>query len=304
MAQAMRVAPDIPVDPAPVALHAPAAPPAAAGWNARLELRFDDDAAQRTVLGHSLHVGPLRVQKALYPEGPRVCHVVIVHPPGGIAGGDRLETHLDLGPGTHALITTPGATKWYRTAGPAAQQETRVRVGAGAVLEWLPQETIVFNRAVASNRMEVDLDAQAGFVGWDTLCFGRTTSGERFDAGSFRQRWQIRQAGALLWNEAGSLRGGDRLLSSAAGFGGMPVCATMLAAGRAVPTALIDAMRERLTGLDFGARVAVTRLPLVVAVRYLGPSAEEAREAFVAAWSFLRPLFAGRQAQTPRLWGT
>jgi urease accessory protein len=276
----------------------------AAGWHARLELGFECGGGGRTVLAHRKHHGPLRVQKALYPEGEHICHTVIVHPPGGIAAGDRLEIDLRLGAASHALITTPGATKWYKTPGASAAQAVHVAAQQDAVLEWLPQEAIVFNQANAAASLDVTLSDSALFLGWDTLCFGRTAAGERFAEGSYRQRWQIRQGSHLLWNEAGLLRGGSALLSSAVGLGGQPVCATLVAAGRAVDGALLDAVRAAIALLPSAPRLAATRLPKVLAIRYLGPSTEEARDAFIPLWGILRPHLTGIIAQVPRLWRT
>ena len=152
------------------------------GWEAHLELEFRREAA-RTVLSTRRHTGPLRVQKALYPEGADVCQAIVVHPPGGIVGGDSLAIDVDVGTGAHAQLTTPGATKWYRSAGSVARAETALRVAAGAVLEWLPQEAMLFDGARASIALRVDLAPGARFIGWDVICLGRTASGERFDVG-------------------------------------------------------------------------------------------------------------------------
>src|SRR6187399_900454 len=108
---------------------------APAGWNARLELRFEREAA-RTVLTTRRHVGPLRVQKSLHPEGAGVCQAIIVHPPGGIVGGDSLAIAIEAGAGAHAQLTTPGAAKWYRSAGSVARSTTALRLAAGALVEW------------------------------------------------------------------------------------------------------------------------------------------------------------------------
>ena len=275
-----------------------------AGWHASLELDFQHVAPDRTVLLRREHRGPLRVQKALYPEGPRICHAVIVHPPGGIAGGDQLRLAITVGDAAHCLITTPGATKWYRTPQAASAQHVELRLANNAVLEWLPQESIIFNHADASSSMNIELGQDSLFLGWETLCFGRTAAGETFSDGQYRQRWRIRQGADLLWNESGVLAGGSRLLLSPVGLNGEPVCATLIAAGRAIPVALLGAARTALLPLPFAHRVAITRLPKLLVARYAGPSSEEARSAFIALWSMLRPQLAGVAAQLPRLWAT
>ncbi len=277
---------------------------AAAGWHARLELGFECADGNRTVLARRDHFGPLRVQKALYPEGGHVCHSVIVHPPGGIASGDRLEIDIGVSANAHALITTPGASKWYKTPGGSASQSVHIDVAADGVVEWLPQEAIVFNQAHARASLDITLGKNALFLGWDTLCFGRTAAGESFATGSYRQRWQIRQDNTLLWNETGMLVGGSPLLHAAAGMGGAPVCATLVAAGTPVDGALIDALRAAMESMPVSARIAATRLPLAAVVRYVGHSTEEARDAFVAVWGILRPHLTGIKASTPRLWRT
>jgi len=273
-------------------------------WEATLKLAFSSPQAQRTTLTRREHFGPLRVQKALYPEGEHVCHAVIVHPPGGIAGGDRLHIDVEVGPRAHALITTPGATKWYKANGKQAAQHVEQRVAAGAVLEWLPQETIVFNHAQTHSATTVELAADALYIGWEVLCLGRTASGESFDAGRHQQQLAIRQSDSLIWNERGTLDGGGPVLASPAGFAGAPVCATMLAAGRPVSQALLDAARAAIAELPYVKRIGLTRLPNLFVARYLGPSSGEAKEAFALLWAVLRPALAGCPAVTPRLWNT
>ena len=285
------------------------------GWLASLALGFENPHGLRTTLTRREHLGPLRVQKALYPEGAGVCHAIVIHPPGGIAGGDQLTVDIELATNAHALITTPGASKWYkaraspslpvaRPASVPASQRIALRLGQGAVLEWLPQETIVFNRANARTEAIVELADDALYLGWEVLCFGRTAAGETFSAGRFHQRTTIRRRGSIIWNERGTLEGGGTLMDSPIGLSGHPVCATFLAAGRDVPQSLLDAARNAIAPLPQAERVALTRLPNLIVARYLGPSGEQAREAFVALWRVLRPALARRDAVLPRLWST
>ena len=277
--------------------------PPQAGWQATLNLEFTATSATRSTLTHRAHSGPLRVQKPLYPEGERICHAVIVHPPGGIAGGDRLHIDVTVHAGAHALITTPGATKWYKANGRQSAQEVEVKVADAAVLEWLPQETIVFDQADTLSTTRVELAADALYLGWEVLCLGRTASGESFTSGRHRQRFALRQQGRLLWNERGALDGGSSALASPAGFAGATVAGTLLAAGRPVNQALLDQARAAL-GEQYGQRVALTRLPNLVVARYLGPSSEEAKAAFARLWEVLRPALCGHAAVAPRLWST
>lgn len=280
------------------------AAPAASTWEATLKLAFSSTDATRTTLTRREHAGPLRVQKALYPEGERICHAVIVHPPGGIAGGDRLLIEASVEANAHALITTPGATKWYKANGKQSAQHVEIQVAADAALEWLPQETIVYDHADTLSATGIELGERALYLGWEILCLGRTASGESFAAGRHRQRFSIRQAGALLWNEQGAIDGGGAELDSPVGFAGATVCATLLAAGRPVSQLLLDEARNALAGHAAAPRTALTRLPNLLAARYLGSSSEEAKQVFADLWRVLRPALAGCPAVTPRLWNT
>ena len=231
-----------------------------------------------------------------------MCHTLILHPPGGIAGGDQLEIGIRLQAGAQVLVTLPGASKWYRSRDAAATQRVRVSVAAGAALEWLPPETIVFNEAAAIMQTSIDLAAGGSYIGWEILCLGRTASGERFDAGNIRQTTEITVAGELIWSERCHLAGGSGLLTSAAGLGGAPVSAVMLAAGKSVIPELVAQCRDMKPG--DGARCGITAMPNVFAARYVGHSGEQAKCYFIDLWRLLRPFFAGRAAVTPRIWTT
>lgn len=275
------------------------APPAlfTPSWHAELELgyaRFGE--CTRPV--QRRHKGPLRVQKHLYAEGPEVCQHIIVHPPGGIAGGDRLDISALVGPGAWTQLTSPGAAKWYRAAGPAYQQ-LNLSVAAGATLEWLPQETIVFSAAQAELSTRIDLQGDARLFYWDMVALGRPASGERFDLGHFQSRLDIRRNGQLLWHERQRITGGDGLLDSPIGLGGDPVFATMLVTGE------IDSqLLERCRSLGQAVRGDLTQLPGLVAARCLASEALLARGWLIELWRLLRPALLGREAVPPRIWST
>ena len=274
------------------------AEPLVSSWKASLELEFCFQ-DRKTTLSRKIHDGPLVVQKPLYPEGGDVCHAIVVHPPGGIAGGDELTLDVKTEKGASALLTTPGAAKWYRSAGPWAKQ--RLSFGVRGTLEWLPQETIVFDGALADTGCEADLSADAALIGWDIVCLGRTGSGERFSRGLFRSSFQIRREKKLLWMERGRIDGGGRLLQSPAGLGGSPVFGTLFASFPHFDKRILEEMKKQNPALGRG---AVTLLPGILLARYLGDSSEAARRYFIALWRILRPAVAGREAIEPRIWRT
>jgi len=268
-----------------------------ASWRASLALGYAR-AGAATRLVQRAHSGPLRVQKALYPEGEAVCHNIVLHPPAGIAGGDELNIDITADVSSHALLTTPGAAKWYRANGKPAWQRVSIRVAQDARLEWLPQETIFFDATDAHLVQEVELAPGARYLGCDILCFGRSASGEKFARGTVRQQLHVRQSGRLLWWDQGALHGGSSAMQSPHVLGGATVCATLLAAGRSADAALIAQLRA----LD--PALGVTALRTVLVLRHLGHDAEQARRLMARAWQVLRPHWMGRPATELRIWNT
>jgi urease accessory protein len=280
------------------------ASPSRSDWQARLHAGFADDGGTTRLIERS-HFGPLRIQKPLYPEGPAVCHAIVVHPPGGVVGGDQLTIHADVGAHAHALMATPGAAKWYKANGRVSRQEVRLTIGAGASLEWLPQETIFFNHAHVQLDTCIDLAADAHYIGCEILCFGRTASGESFNAGAISQKSMIRRGGKLIWFEQGSLDGGSSAMSSPLVLAGKTVCATLTAVGKTLSAASITALREELAAVaNNHAGIGVTQLKSLLVVRYLGDASETARRVMIRAWQHLRPELLGRDAIVPRIWNT
>jgi urease accessory protein len=278
--------------------------PSSQVWQASLQLGF----ARRgdgTVLRENRHAGPLRVQKALYPEGEAVCQTILLHPPSGIAGGDQLRITATLDAGAHAQITTPGAGKWYRSGGAEASQHVTFTVGEGALLEWLPQESIVFDGARARMETRVTLAADSRFIAWDILCLGRAAAGERFTHGRFDLSYRIDRAGKPLWIERGGFVGSDDMLASPAGWAGATVCGTLLCSFPELPqqaASLLESCRT-IAPAD-AARHALTALPGLLVARYLGDNSEAARQWFAELWKILRPACCGRAAVIPRIWNT
>jgi len=268
-----------------------AAVPASA-WSAHLSLGFTA-CGSKSVLAHRFQDGPLVVQKPLYPEGEAVCHAIVVHPPGGIAGGDDLRLDVKAGARAAAVLTTPGAAKWYRSAGPWARQKLAFEVGG--TLEWLPRETIVFDGALAELACEVRLTGAARYIGWEIVCLGRTGSGERFSRGTLRVDTRIARDGKLLWMERGEIDGGSALMRSPVGLAGKSVFGSLIAAEPAFEASIVNRCRDM---------AATTVLPGLLIARYLGDSTEEAFDRFRWIWSLLRPAVSGRDAVEPRIWRT
>ena len=283
-----------------------AAPPGA-GWRGHLQLDYRQQAGRTIALDR--HHGPLRVLQRLYPEGDAVCHQVLVHPPGGIVGGDELALDATLAPGSHALITTPGATKFYRSAGPLARQTVQADIGPGARLEWLPLETIAYNRCQAQNRLRFTLAAGAQMLGWDVLALGLPAADAPFVDGCFDQ--QLLLPG--VWREQGRIDGQDRLLlDSPLGLAGHPVLATLWLAeapgqalGRERTETLIDAARALIdaSALPSTAGVSAPAESLLV-LRALGHRVEPVMHLLQQVWAAWRSLHWGLAPCPPRVWRT
>jgi urease accessory protein len=276
-------------------------------WQARLTLGIEEAYGASRLLERT-HSGPLRVQKPLYPEGNAVCHAIIVHPPGGVVGGDQLSIAARVGERASGLLTTPGAAKWYKANGYESRQQVTLEVGPHASLEWLPQETIFFDAANVRLDQTVNLAEDAAYIGAEILCFGRTASGESFRTGRIEQCTRIRRGGRLIWFEQGALDAGSHAMQSPLGLSGKTVCATMIAVGRQVPSAVIADLRGLCTDASgspgSSGRFGVTQMKSLLVVRYLGDTSETARQLMMRAWQLLRPAIIGREAVVPRIWNT
>ena len=280
-----------------------ASPASDRGWHAHLALQARRDGA-RTVV-HARHSGPLRVLKALYPEDPSVCHHVMVHPPAGIVGGDRLAVDMEVHDAAHLLLTTPGATRFYRSDGAPAVQTVAARVSAGARLEWLPLETLAYSGTHAQNQQRFELAPGAEMIGWDLLSLGLPAAGLPFHAGSFHQRIEL----PGIWLEEGRLRATDRLLlKSALGLGGHSAMATLWwAAGHELAGSAVDsALQAARTCLDaFDGPAGATSLQSrVVVVRLLAHRVEPAMRVLRAVRLAWREQLWRLPRVEPRVWAT
>lgn len=283
---------------------APVAEAARPGWRAQLDLHYTRHGEHTRA--HDRHEGPLRVLQRLYPEGPGICHHVMVHPPGGVVSGDELHVHARLEAGAHAVVTTPGATRFYRSEGATALQQVRLQLAAGARLEWLPLEALAYSGCEAENRLSLELAPGAECLGWDVLGLGLPAAAQPFVAGRFLQQLQI----PGRWLERGRVVAGDPLLTSPLGWGGHAVLATAwFAAGEAFSTpqreALLDAARAALEPFDTACPAGVTGPePGLLVLRVLAPRVEPAMQRLAAVRAAWRRQAWGLAAEPPRIWRT
>lgn len=274
---------------------------ATTAWRARLTLSFAKRAG-KTVLTGKQHSGPLLAQRPFYPEQNGCCHVYLIHPPGGIVGGDALGLHATLGRRAHALLTTPGATRFYRSSGPVARQDQALYLEDGAALEWLPQETIYFNRANAEASTRIHLKNDNEFFAWEIQCLGLPARRAFFEAGQCRQRLEIWRYDQPLLLEMNRIAGGNALLGAGWGLGGRHALGTFVASdahgridSRQV-NAIIAGQQDLLA--------ASTTVNGLFIVRAMGHYAAGIRRLFTLLWQALRPRVLNLEASCPRIWQT
>lgn len=266
------------------------------GWQAQLDLVFAKQ-RDKTVLSHRQQYGPLTVQRAFYPEGD-VCHLYILHPPSGIVGGDIVTINSTSKTQAHSLLTTPGATKFYRSQGQTAYQQYNLLVDQQASLEWLPQENIYFPGAIAQVNTQVDLAKEARFIGWETHCFGLPTNNDVFSTGQLTLDFSLTRAGKPILIERMQING-ERLMSPT-GLRGHAVMAMLLATP--ADNDDLESVREGLK--DDDDLIAATLIEDCLIIRYLGDSTEKSRQLLFKAWSTLRPSILNREVCAPRIWAT
>lgn len=269
------------------------------GWQAKLELGFKHNTS-KTVLATRRREGPLAVQRAFYPEDD-VCHTYVLHPPGGIAGGDQLRLNVQTDANAHALLTAPGANKFYRSAGDWAYQQQHFQV-TDSTLEWLPQENIFFPAAKAKLDTQIQLSSQAKYIGWEINCLGRPTIAETFDQGQLEWHTHLQREQRPLLIDRFKLT--SQQLNNTASLRGHAVFATLLATP-CPAAALADSQQHCANYSDSTTGFAgVSVMNEVMIVRYLGHSTAQAHHLFRQIWQTIRPAVIGKKAVPPRIWQT
>ena len=274
-------------------------------WHAKLDVDYRMEAGRCVV--HHVHTGPLRILQSLYPEGEHICHNVIVHPPGGLVGGDTLDLRFSAAGGSHGLVTTPGATRFYRSEGASALQRTAFTLAAGARMEWLPLEAIAFNGCLAENRLSINLAPGAELLGWDITAFGLPAADKPFETGNFCQHIEL----PGVWLERAHIRAADTLLmNSPLGMAGQRCMATLFfVAGskqeRKRRQAALDTAREIIDTHPLCSSAGATSPDgQVVLVRVLAPLVEPAMSLLKQVWRTWRSQLWQLTADSPRIWST
>jgi len=268
-------------------------------WRAQLTLKFSGR-EDKTVISQRQHYGPLVIQKPFYPEG-EVCHVYLLHPPGGVVGGDQLTLDVEVNSAGHTLLTTPAAGKFYRSAGSLAQLKQTLVVKANSALEWLPQETILFSGCQVRMQTVVQLEDDAAFIGWEILCLGRPAGNELFEAGSARQHFELWRNNRPLLLDRATIAGNDDVMSARWGMQGYTVSGTLMAVN--ADKAMLQHIREHMPQMKQGL-ISVTLINDVLVCRALSEQAEYIRFAFIQLWKMLRVPLLARVACEPRIWAT
>ena len=274
-------------------------------WHAQLDIAYHLE-QQRSVVRHH-HDGPLRVLQSLYPEGDAICHNVLVHPPGGLVGGDTLDMTIAANGAAHGLITTPGATRFYRSLGEPAVQRTRIQLTDQARLEWLPLEAIAYNACLAENHLTVSLDPQAEFMGWDLTAFGLPSAGLPFDEGHFLQHIEV----PGVWLERGLMQADyRRLMNGPLGLAGQRCMASLFFVSgskmaRDRRQAGLELARQVIASHALGATAGATcPNEQVMVLRVLAPLVEPASDLLRQVWQVWRQHFWQLPAVAPRIWST
>jgi urease accessory protein len=286
-------------------------------WHGQIELKFNRLAdnslvaegaaasmptgtlSERTILSHSYARAPLKVQRPFYPE-PDLCQTVLLHSAGGMVGGDQLSYHIDLAPASRALITTAAATKIYRSQGEISHQQIEINIGTNACLEWLPQETIIFNQAKYQQDLRVNLAPGATFCAWEIIRLGRSASQETFNQGCWQNTLEVWQQDKPLWIDRQRLMGEQ--WNSLQAANSQPILGLFTVIGRPVTTETIEQARalapKSLQGLEYGA----TALKNGIVCRYRGSDRAAGQQWFIALWNLMRQQYLDRPACIPRVW--
>ncbi len=272
---------------------------ASKGWKGRINIVLSER-HNTTVLSELEHEGPLRIQRPFYPEG-ELCHIYLIHPPGGLVGGDLLEIRVKANTGAQALFTSPGSTRFYRSAGDFATMELRMDIESGSSLEWFPQENIFFPGAKAKINTTIALQENAKFMGWDINCLGMPVKNEKFLSGQVDNRFLLKRNGKPLLLERLRVSSVGQL-EAQSGLRGYPMQASFFATG--CNELILEKVKENLLAAKPVYPWGATLIEDLLIVRVLGERTEKIQAMLIPVWKLLRPLLLNKDAVVPRIWAT
>lgn len=270
-------------------------------WQGILELDYQK-INNSTQLVKAYSQAPLKIQRSFYPEGQEICHSIILHTAGGMVGGDRLSQTINLQPETQVLLTTPAASKIYRSSGETAQNTINIEIQEQAYLEFIPREIIIFNGAIFSQNLRVNLAPNACYLGWEITRFGRTARGEIFNQGQWKSCTEIWQNGCPVWVDRQGFIANEEILNSPHGLGGKPVIATLTWVGQPVSEDIVKNIRQLWSQRETSSQAGVTQLISGLLCRYRGNSTQEVINWFTDVWQLLRQNYTGKSIVKPRVW--
>jgi len=269
------------------------------GWIAELSLDYAESQGKTRLLRKAFN-GPLTVQKPFYPED-RVCHTYLIHPPGGIVGGDQLYLDVKIGPHAHSLITTPGANKFYRSAGPYAELTQSLRLADNSVLEFLPQETILFDASLSHINTHYAIQKSSRLICWDIMCFGRPAAGAPFNQGCCMQQLRVTRDNQPYFSERSVFEAGSEGMNAPWGCAGFTCVAYLLA--YPVQPEMLEKLKPMCRS-DNEQRLSLTLIRDMLVCRFMGYHAQNAKTVLENVWRELRPAMLNRPASPPRIWNT
>jgi urease accessory protein len=271
------------------------------GWKGFLSFSFVDN-GKRTVVKDKKHFGPLVLQRPYYQEFNRPS-VLVIHPPGGIVGGDVLELNVHLKDNSKGLVSTPAATKFYRSTGRLAKQIQSIEMDSDCELEWLPQETLFFDEAVVENNLSFHLkDANSKLIAWDIVGLGRPARGEGFENGILNQSLELMIDDSLVFVDRLKIDKESLILNSKAGLDGFMLSATALF--YCDEFKVMKGLKESLQNQEWTLPVGITQMDGLVVLRVLGQELDEVKGVLYEAWKIARPIVLGVPVIKPRIWNT
>jgi len=271
------------------------------GWKGFLSFTFVNN-GKRTVVKDKKHYGPLVLQRPYYQELDRPS-VLVIHPPGGIAGGDNLELNVCLKEASKGLVSTPAATKFYRSNNRMAKQLQTIEMHAQSELEWLPQETLFFDESISENTLKFNLtSSDAKLIAWDIVGLGRPARGEGFGKGELLQSLELKIDNRLVFVDRLRVDAQTALLSSKAGLDGFLLSATALFYD--VDVKKMQVLKESLQSESWGLQVGITQMQSLIVLRVLGHELDAIKDTLYRAWKIARPVVLGVPVIKPRIWNT